>query len=325
MVYNYCRSLLYSDTLVPDIFISEYMSSLESDFVKIYIYCLFLSKYNKNPSIYDLSKKLFLNEEIIKKALSYMESVGLIKIMDNHIEIIDLKEKEINKLFRPKTTSTPDEAVLSSKRSKDRNGIISAINKSFFQGLMSPSWYTDIDTWFDRYCFEEDVMYALFQHCYDHNGLSKNYISKVADNWKSKDIKNSFDLDGYFIEYQKVNDIRIKIIKKLKLSRNLTQYEEDYIEKWISQYHYGFDIIEIALKQTTWKTNPNFKYLDTVISDWYNNGLKTIETIFKHIQKKKPKSNSGTTSKRIVSQSGNFKQRKYDDEYYESLYENIKE
>jgi DnaD/phage-associated family protein len=325
MLYNYCRSLLYSDTLVPDIFISEYMPSLEPEYVKVYLYCLFLSKYNKNASILALSRKLSLKEERIRDALSYMESIGLIKRKDEYIEIIDLKEKEIKRLYRPKTTSTPDEADLSSKRSRDRNEIITAINNSFFQGLMSPSWYTDIDAWFDRYSFEEDVMYALFQHCYDHNGLSKNYISKVAENWKSKNIKDSFDLDRYFMEYQKVNDIRIKILKKLKLSRNLTQYEEDYIEKWISQYNYDFDIIEIALKQTTWKTNPNFKYLDTVLSDWYDNALKTKEDVFKHIQKKRQKRIGNTSDKRVVSQSGNFKQRKYDDKYYEDLYENINE
>ena len=43
---------------------------------------------------------------------------------------------------------------------------------------MSPSWYTDIDAWFDKYGFEEDVMYALFKHCYDYRGLSRQYITR---------------------------------------------------------------------------------------------------------------------------------------------------
>ena len=78
---------------------------------------------------------------------------------------------------------------------------------------MSPSWYTNIDAWFDKYKFEEDVMYALFQHCYDYKGLSPNYIEKVADSWHSKNIINNFDLDAYFIQYQKVKDIRSKVVK----------------------------------------------------------------------------------------------------------------
>ena len=130
---------------------------------------------------------------------------------DNTLKIVDLKEKEINKIYRRKTTSTPEEAILSSERSTKRRETIKAINDNFFQGVMSPSWYTTIDAWFDKYKFEEDVMYALFQHCYDYKGLSPSYIEKVADNWHSKNIVNSFDLDSYFIQYQKIKDIKQKI------------------------------------------------------------------------------------------------------------------
>jgi len=44
MIFEACKSILYSDTLVPDIFITEYMPSMSSDYVKVYLYCLFLSK-----------------------------------------------------------------------------------------------------------------------------------------------------------------------------------------------------------------------------------------------------------------------------------------
>ncbi len=38
------------------------------------------------------------------------------------------------------------------------------------------------------------------------------------------------------------------IAKKLGLNRNLNEYEQAYIEKWILEFNYGIDIIEIALK-----------------------------------------------------------------------------
>ena len=79
-------------------------------------------------------------------------------------------------------------------------------------------------------------MYALFQHCYDYKGLSPNYITKVADSWHSRNIVNSFDLDKYFIQYQKIKEIKLKIIKKLNLNRFLTEYEESYIDTWVEEY-----------------------------------------------------------------------------------------
>jgi len=35
MFFESCKSILYSDTLVPDIFITEYMPLLSSDSVKV--------------------------------------------------------------------------------------------------------------------------------------------------------------------------------------------------------------------------------------------------------------------------------------------------
>ncbi len=327
MYFEANKSILYSDTLVPDIFITEYLPSMSGDCVKVYIYCLFLGKHNIKASTEELAKKLDLSIDRVKDALTYLENVGVIKRNNSGMVMVDLKEKEINKLYRLKLTSTPEEAILSSERNKKRSQIISAINNTFFQGVMSPSWYTDIDAWFDKYQFEEDVMYALFQHCYDYKGLSKSYITKVADNWHSKNIRNSIELDRYFMEYQKFKDIKVNIAKKLKLSRNLTEYEEEYIEKWVMDYGFDFNIIEQALKKTTSKTNPNFKYLHSLLADWHEKGLKSVEEIIEYekARKESAKAKSQPASARsLVPQKENYEQRDYGDDYYESFYKNVK-
>ena len=154
MYYEAYKSILYSDTLVPDIFISEYLPSLNGECAKVYIYCLFLCKHNKRTSQEELSKALGMDINKVKDALTYLTGIGIINWKDDLVRISDLKEKEINKIYRIKNTSTPEEAVLSSDRNKRRNRIITAINNNFFQGVMSPSWYTDIDAWFDRYRFD---------------------------------------------------------------------------------------------------------------------------------------------------------------------------
>lgn len=325
MFFESYKSILYSDTLVPDIFINEYMPSMDGDCVKIYIHCLFLSKYNKYATVKELSKKLDIDINKVKDALIYLESIGVISRKENSSSIIlnDLKEKEIKKMYRLKTTSTPDEAILSSERNKKRNSIISAINNKFFQGIMPPSWYTDIDAWFDKYNFEEDVMFTLFQYCYEHGGLSKNYIIKVADTWHSHNIRNSFDLDNYSIQYEKFKSIRGKIVKKLRINRNLTEYENTYVENWVEDYKYDFDIIELALKKTSKKTNPSFEYLNTIIKDWHENGLKTKEDIISYDIGKTRNTASKKTKVTEIPQHGNYTQRQYDKEYFDSLYEEI--
>jgi DnaD/phage-associated family protein len=324
MFFESNNKILYSDTLLPDIFISEYMPSMDGDCLKIYIHCLFLSKYNKFATSEELSKKLGIDINKTRDYIFYLESIGVItrKDKNNSIVLVDLKEKEINKIYRMKSSSSPEEAVLSSNRNKKRSKLVTTINNTFFQGTMSPSWYTDIDVWFDLYKFEEDVMFALFQYCYDHSGLNKNYLVKVAEAWYNKKIVNSFDLDNYSIEYQIFKDIRGKIFKKLKRKAPLTEYEEDCIKKWVTVYSYDFDIIEIALKKTMAKAEANFKYIDTIITNWYSAGLKTKEAIMAQDVSNKPTIRQSKDSS--TPQRGNFEQRKYDDDYYNNLYKNVK-
>ena len=42
------QSFLFSNTTIPDVFFAEYLSSASGDFVKVYLYILYLSKYNKD-------------------------------------------------------------------------------------------------------------------------------------------------------------------------------------------------------------------------------------------------------------------------------------
>ena len=54
------KSMLFSSTEIPDVFFTEYLSQANGDYVKVYLYLLFLSKYDKDIKINDLSKKLAL-------------------------------------------------------------------------------------------------------------------------------------------------------------------------------------------------------------------------------------------------------------------------
>ena len=325
MLFESYKSILYSDTLMPDIFITEYMPMMSAESLKVYIYCLFLSKYGKNASVEEFAKNLAMDVNKIKECIANLENLGVLTWKLDGIVLHDLKEKEIKKMYRLKSTSSPEEAVNNFDKNKKRNEIIYTINNSFFQGVMSPSWYTDIDAWFDRYKFDEDVMLALFQYCFDHKGLAKAYIEKVAESWKIRNIRNSFDLDNYSIEQKKFKDVRSAIIKKLKLGRNLTEYEDAYVEKWVMDYKYNIDIIELALKKTTAKSNPNFNYINSIITDWFTNGLKTKEEIMLYdANRKKNTAKAGTAPNpsSVAPQQGNFEQRKYEEGYLNSLYEN---
>ena len=70
--------MLFSNTELPDIFFTEYLSQSKGDYIKVYLYIIFLSKYGKDVKINDLSKKLELDFKVIQDAIKYWEDLGVI-------------------------------------------------------------------------------------------------------------------------------------------------------------------------------------------------------------------------------------------------------
>lgn len=313
------KSMLFSNTEIPDVFFTEYLSSANGDYIEVYLYILFLSKYDKDIKINDLSKKLALPLKTIQEAFKYWEEAGvLIKKHTGYI-LVNLQEVELLKLYSPKLTSSPED-IKKNAKNQYRAKAIENINNQFFQGIMSPSWYSDIDMWFKKYNFDEQVMLALFNYCFDHSALHRNYIQVVADSWYKNNIRSFSDLDKYYEKQEKISSVKKSIIKKLGLNRNLTVYEDAYVEKWTIDYGYSLDIIEIALKKTTSKSNISFEYLNKIISDWHDRNLKTATEIQEYIQMSKQKQENIKDMKKQVSNYNNSNQRTYDN--FDNLYAN---
>lgn len=305
-------SLLFSNTSIPDAFFTEYLSQAPSDAVKVYLFLFFLSKYSKDIRINDLSKKLNMPLKSIQDSIKYWEGLGIIIRKNTGYEFVNLQELELHKLYNPKVSLSADE-LKSVADNKYRAQAIENINSEFFQGIMSPSWYGDIDLWFSKYGFDEEVMIALFRYCFERSALHPKYIQTVAEAWSKSNIKTYSDLDKYYEKQDKLLKIQKSIAKKLGITRQLSIYEAGYVEKWICDYNFDLPIIEIALKKTTSKSNPNFDYLDKLLTDWHEKDLKTVEAIQKYLQDQKQK------AKDIKSFSKKDNYNNYDQRNYNNI------
>ena len=124
------ESLLFSNTVLPDVFFTEYFSQASSDAVKVYLYLLFLSKYNKDIRINDLSKKLELPLKSIQDSIKYWESEGLLIRKSTGFEVANLQELELHKLYKSKVNLSPD-TVKQYTKNQYRSKAIESINNEF--------------------------------------------------------------------------------------------------------------------------------------------------------------------------------------------------
>jgi len=314
------KSLIFSSTEIPDVFFTEYMCEANGDYIKVYLCMVFLSKFDKDIKLNDLSKKLNIPITNIQSALTFWEEKGVLTKKVNGYILNDLQEIELHKLYSPNLTLSAED-VKKTEDSKYRAKAIECINNMYFQGIMSPAWYSDIDLWFKKYEFDEQVMISLFDYCFNRSALHKNYVKAVADAWHKSNIKTYEDLEAYSAKQEKLAKMKKEIGKKLGRYNPLTQFEDAFIEKWVLDYNYDLKIINIALKKTTSKANPSFDYLDKLISDWHDRNLKTEEDVNNFLSEMKQKKKN---IKQLEKQTNynNYEQRNYDN--LDNLYANKK-
>ncbi len=305
---------LFSNTNIPDIFFTEYLPEANGDFVKVYLYILFLSKYDKDIKVNDLCKKLGLSLKVIQDAIKYWEDQNVLIRKNTGFVFNSLQEIELNHLYKPRVALSAEQ-IQKSAESQKRAKTLEYINNKFFSGLMPTTWYPDIELWFKKYQFDDEVMIALFEYCFDKSALHRNYIQVVADAWSKNSIKTYNDLELYYEKQEKVNKVANMIIKKLNISRPLSHYEFNYVEKWIIDFSFSFDIIEIALKRTTSKVNPSFDYIDKLLTDWHDRKFTTPEQVQKFLEDMKQKNKD---IKQLEKKTG---YQKYDQRTYDNLNE----
>ncbi len=306
------KSVLFSSTEIPDIFFTEYMQIASGDFVKVYFYMVFLANYNKDININELSKSLSLSYPTVQDAIKFWEEQGLLIKNPTGYSLANLQEIELSKLYNPKLTSSPED-MKNTEKSKERAHTIECINNQFFQGVMSPTWYTDIDMLFNKYGFDDQVMLALFNYAYDKRALHIKYLTTVADGWYKCNIKTFDDLDMYFAKREKTNTLKKEISNKLRLNRPLTTFEEEYVEKWNQEFGYGMEIITLALQRSTNTTNAGFAYYDKILTDWHDKQYTTPSDIQNHLNSVTEKKSK---TKKIDNISNNF-------EFTQSTFDNL--
>ena len=304
------KHIIFNTTEIPDIFFSEYLQGMPGDYLKLYLYLVFISKYSKDVKINDLSKNLSLPFNVINEGMNYLEDNKLILRKPQGFILLDLQENMLKELYKPNIKTDP-EKIEQNAKNKERLQLVEYLNNKYFQGVMGPTWYNDIDLWFEKFGFEPEVMIALFDYCFNKSALHRNYIKTVAEAWGLNKIKTITDLEEYSLKNDRIIRIKKDIAKKLGKRSGLTQYEEAYIEKWVNEYNYDMDIIEIALKRTTFRTNASFEYLNNIISDWNERNLRTPEQVIAFIEQRKQfNKDKAELNKKVKKET--FEQREYD-------------
>lgn len=315
------RKNIFANISVSEIFILKYMKDMPQEAVKLYMYLLYIEANQINIEIETISKEINISLKDVKASLDYLQEKGLIIMMEEGVYIVDLQEKEVMELYTPKVTASKEMIEANQKKNNKREKIINDIESMYFAGNMKAEWYKKIILWFEKYNFSNEAMLGIFSHCFSDEVKPIAYVETVVKSMADKGVITINDLSKQIVNYDKKSKI-IKFVKtELNLHKALTKPQERIVEKWIFDYNYDKEQIKLVIDKTINAQNVGFNYLDKIITEWYQQGLKTAEEILKYEkenkekleEKKKEKNNRKSTNNIASNNIENREQRKYED------------
>ena len=304
-------------TPVSNVFIEKYMPNARGEFVKVYLLMLKHSIAGE-PGISGpiLASSLNLLESDIMNALNYWSDLGVIKLtsvdpMNNFsIEFLDLSEDNF----------TPNKEVnlLDALENKGINDMLKDIEKILGRTL-SPKEMEMYLGWQKEFSFPSELILLLVEYCASKGKSDYRYIEKVALTWHDMNITTMAQAQNYIKQTEdKWVKIR-KILSYLGIKNNdLMKPQEEMIDKWLTTYNFDLDVIKKACNICADRLNrADFKYIDGILTNWFNNNIKTLDDIAVKDKQFKKNYKKNTYNKNNSSNGfNNFEARSYD---YEAL------
>lgn len=307
-------------TPVSNIFIEKYMPKARGEFVKVYLLML---KYNTSnePGVNGavLASSLNLLESDVMNALNYWNDQGVIRLipidkMNNfNIEFLPLDDFESNE--------THEINLLDALNNSETTDMLRDIEKILGRSLSNKEMETYLN-WQNDFSFTSELILILIEYCVSKGKSDYRYIEKVALAWHDLGIKT---IDEAQVHIKKNEDKWIKIRHILQYlgikNTEIMKPQEELLNKWLFTYKFDLPLIEKACDICFQRLNrADFKYIDGILSKWFNDNLKTLEDV--EIKDKQFKSNNKNkyAQKNTQTNKGlgfnNFEPRSYD---YDSL------
>lgn len=327
-----------NSTLIENDFIDNYMTKANGEYVKVYLLLLrHLSANSTSLTISKLADYLECTEKDILRALNHWSNVGLLKIDYDEAGTIcglaigkgssasssatvsstknETLEKQDKSSFFDKVKKKVPAKSLASEHQEDLRQLY-FVAEQYMGKPLSVTEIQKINYFFDQLNFSTDLIEYLIEYCVENGHKSMHYIESVALAWSDAKIASVADAKANASSY---NKNYFAILKAFGISgRNPAPVEIGYMKKWTEEYGFSLDIIIEACNRTITNTaKPDFKYTDSILTNWFSRDVHHISDVNRldlaHQQEKTTRKKPAAKTVNISNNRfNNFEGRSYD-------------
>lgn len=251
-------------TSVPTAFLADELPDAPSDYVKVYLYGLYLAGLKAPMPAHEMEEKLHMTGADIEGAFSYWEKRGAVSVGGDGTVVYSFGSAPERKEPYPYVAF---------------NLQVSEILGRDPEAFELRRMYS----WMETYGFPQDVVLMLVRHCVDCKGnrVHVSYMDKVARGWADQHVdsvqKAQNEIDAYRAQSSGARQVMIRMGC---VNQKPGKTELDLYEKWTRELGFTHEGIIRAMKGIEFSnTSAPFRFLDAILAKFHDQGAHTAQEI----------------------------------------------
>ncbi len=240
------------------LFIREYLPGAKGDYVKVYIYGLYLSQHPlPDMGLEEMAQELGMEVSEVEAALRYWERRRLVsRVSDNPPEY----------LFRGAA-----QLALSGDKGLEADAEYVAFCEDVYalfgdRRKVRPSDIALCWEWVQDMNLPQETVLMLLSHMISARGVQFSFKAAQAEavRMSEENVRTAEDAETYFSHSRSVQENARAVLRQLGKRRAPSQNEMDLYRKWTEEWGYAPEAVIAACNETT-KGEPTFAYLDGIL------------------------------------------------------------
>ncbi len=231
----------------------------------------------------EISKAIGKPVAAVEEALRYWVSVG---ILNSEISLPATKEVNITPVKElpviPEARPTYEQIKIRCKEFPELALLLKEVQKILGK-TMGYEGECTVLMMHDHYGLPIEVIYMLVSYCVEIGKSSYAYMSKVAKNWGERDIDTVEKASEIIENLNACQSIWNKFTRLTGIQNpKPTAKQGQHLLTWVKEYKFSLDMIYCAYEIMVDNCSKiSFKYMDAILKDWYQKGIKNPEEIEK--------------------------------------------
>ncbi len=314
-------SIDLGDTPVENIFIDVYMPMANGTYVQVYLLGYKYSLDNDpNMSVNNTSiaKQLNIPLADVLAAWDFWESKHIIKKHKSEnedennytVEFVNLKQLYIDnnyKAVRNTSSSSADSNKESTTQNKPNSYTCSPADlveankvpeiRNMFVDItkiiareLAPNEKAKVIELLYKYNIDPPLIVEAFKYSKKQNKVRHilSYSSGIIRTWYDKGIFSVEQLQEYLLKQGERYGLYSRVFKALGFgSRQASEAEMKIMDSWVDKFKFDIDVILAACTSSSKTANPSINYINGILKNWHEKGVKQVSDIDRLDQKPK--------------------------------------